>query len=211
MSEPRAMENPVVELVESDKGETTLWIDGAQAMQGWERDLMWESADLLCTYGSEFLEVGLGLGLSALRIAGNPRTRRHTVVEKYQQVIDLFHARNPAPPAALEIVHADFFDHVYALAPASLDGIFFDPYLVSEAIWSDAALWDEVLPLVKRALRPGGAFIPCFTTQPVLRWPFYYFFERVVVERRTYTTYEETQYTTEQTGDAYVECFIKTK
>ena len=51
---------------------------------------MFASADLLCQHGSEFLEVGLGLGLSALRIAFNPRTRRHRVIEKYREVIDLF-------------------------------------------------------------------------------------------------------------------------
>ena len=75
-------ENPAIELIEDTSGETTLYIDGGQAMQGWERDLMWRSADLLCTYGSSFLEVGLGLGLSALRIASHPSTRRHVVVEK---------------------------------------------------------------------------------------------------------------------------------
>jgi predicted O-methyltransferase YrrM len=50
-------------------GEVTLYIDGNQAMQAWEHDLMVELADLLYQYGCEFLEVGLGLGISALRIA----------------------------------------------------------------------------------------------------------------------------------------------
>lgn len=67
---------------------------------------MWEMADMLCEYGSEFLEVGLGLGISALRIAGNQRTRRHVVVEKHEQVIDLFRDRHPALPDSLDIVHA---------------------------------------------------------------------------------------------------------
>ena len=91
-------ENPRIELVGTN-GEVSLLIDGEQAMQAWERELMNESADILCTNGSEFLEVGLGLGISALRIAHNPRTRRHVVIEKYPAVIDLFHARHPAPQA----------------------------------------------------------------------------------------------------------------
>src|SRR5262249_42701979 len=74
---------PDIRLVETTEGEVTLSIDGHQAMQAWERDLMWAAADQLCTFGSEFLEVGLGLGISALRIASNPTTRRHVVVERY--------------------------------------------------------------------------------------------------------------------------------
>lgn len=73
--------DPQIELIDRD-GEVTLTIDGDQAMQGWEHELMRRSADLLCGFGSEFLEVGLGLGISAVRIATNPCTRRHVVIEK---------------------------------------------------------------------------------------------------------------------------------
>jgi hypothetical protein len=95
-------EDPDIRLIETPD-EVTLLIDDEQAMQGWERELMYESADLLCGYGSRFLEVGLGLGLSALRIAENPATRHHVVLEKYQRVIDLFHERHPVLPPTLEI------------------------------------------------------------------------------------------------------------
>src|SRR6185436_14797776 len=120
--------DPQIELVEQGS-EVTLLFDDRQAMQAWERDLMFASADLLCEHGSNFMEVGLGLGLSALRIAENPRVRRHVVVEKYKQVIDLFKDRHPNLPNTLEIVEADFFDYMHGLEPASLDGIFFDPFL----------------------------------------------------------------------------------
>jgi hypothetical protein len=109
--------NARVELV-TDDGEVTLYIDGRQAMQAWERDLMWRSADMLCSWGSEFLEVGLGLGISALRIAGHPNTRRHRVVGKYPRVIDLFRKNNTSPPLSLEIVNADICE----LAPSTLAG-----------------------------------------------------------------------------------------
>src|SRR5262249_36040215 len=121
-------EDPPIELVETNAGEVTLLIDGGQAMQGWERELMREMADMLCSYGSEFVEVGLGLGFSALRIAGNPSTRRHMVVEKYDKVIKLFQDRHPVLPNSLDIVHADFRDYVSQLETESVDGIFFDPY-----------------------------------------------------------------------------------
>ena len=68
----QAKADPKIELVEQG-GEVTLLFDDRQAMQAWERDLMLASGDLLCEFGSNFLEVGLGLGLSALRIAENPR------------------------------------------------------------------------------------------------------------------------------------------
>jgi predicted methyltransferase len=202
-------ENPEIKLVESND-EVTLYIDDGQAMQGWERALMWESADILCTYGSEFLEVGLGLGISALRIASNPATRHHTVIEKFPRVIELFRERNPSPPSALEIVHADFFQYIHRTDAESLDGIFFDPYLVPVSLWDDEQLWMEVMPAVTRVLRQGGVFIPCFSTRPVLRWQFVHHFNRIVVERRSYASYETTDYVTKDTGDAYIQCFVRT-
>ena len=201
-------ENPKIELVERN-GETTLYIDGQQAMQAWERGLMWESADIVCTFGSRFLEIGLGLGFSAVRIASAPTTRRHTVVEKYQRVIDLFRAQHPNAPAALEIVCADFFAFICTLTPSSLDGIFFDPYFGSTIGWDDQALWDQVVPLLVRSLRPGGALVPYFSTQPILKWPFINFFDRVLVERRPYIAYQNTEYTSSPFGSAYIQCFIK--
>lgn len=202
-------DDPTIEFQEQD-GEVTLFIDGGQAMQAWEQELMCESADILCTYGSEFFEVGLGLGISALRIASNPRTRRHVVIDKYQPVIDGFRARCRSIPPTLEIVQADFFEHVYELAPASLDGIFFDPYLPA-SIGNDEALWNEVVPLMVRSLRPGGVVIPFFTTRPVLRWQFAPFFDRIVVERRSFTAYPTTDYTSALSGDAYIQCFVRTR
>ena len=93
--------NATIEFVES-VNETTLLIDGGQAMQGWEADLMRRCGDILCRHGSEFMEVGLGLGLSALHIGSRPTTRRHTVIELHQPVIDHFLTRNPTLPAALK-------------------------------------------------------------------------------------------------------------
>src|SRR4029453_18091508 len=66
----RPTRNPEIVLADHN-GEITLYIDGNQAMQAWEHDLMVELADLLCQYGCEFLEVGLWLGISALRIEQN--------------------------------------------------------------------------------------------------------------------------------------------
>jgi predicted methyltransferase len=203
-------EDPEIKLVESNE-EVTLYIDDGQAMQGWESALMWESADILCGYGSEFLEVGLGLGISALRIAANPATRHHTVIEKFPRVIELFRERNPSPPLALEIIHADFFEYIQRMEPESLDGIFFDPYLVPVSLWDDEALWMEVMPAVTRTLRRGGVFIPCFSTRPVLRWQFVHHFDRIVVERRSYASYETTDYVKKDTGDAYIQCFVRTR
>ena len=211
MSEPTPPAQPPIELVELPNGEVTLYIAGGQAMQGWERELMRESADILCTYGGEFLEVGLGLGISALRIAGHAFTRTHTVVEKYARVIELFRERHPDPPQSLQIVEADFFDYIRQQPPGRLDGIFFDPYFVDVTLWRDAALWDEVTPFIVRALRTGGVFMPCFSTVPELRRQFVPFFRRVIVERRTFETYAGTDYTFAASGAAYIQCFVKTE
>jgi tRNA G46 methylase TrmB len=208
MIETHQWEDPEIRLVETPEGEVTLAIDGHQAMQAWERELMWASADMLCEYGSEFLEVGLGLGISALRIAAHRNTRRHVVVERYQRVIDLFRERHPATPPSLHIVRDDLFQHFDSVPAASLDGIFFDPFLPAE-LENRRELWDEFMPMVLRALRPGGTFIPFFTTEPVLKWPFFHYFDRIVVTPHTYTTYPETNYTTAATGTAFIQCFVK--
>jgi spermidine synthase len=201
-------ETPDISLVESSPGELTLSIDGEQAMQAWERGLMWASADMLCTYGSEFLEVGLGLGISALRIATNPHTRRHVVVERYSRVIELFRERHPSPPPPLHIVEADLFEYFDTVAAESLDGVFFDPFMPA-ALENEQRVWDEFMPLVLRALRPGAAFIPFFTTEPVLKWPFYKYFDRIVVQTHSFAAYPGTNYTTRPEGTAYIQCFIK--
>ena len=198
---------PDVRLVETS-GETTLYIADGQAIQGWERELMWAAADLLCAHGSEFLEVGLGLGYSALRIAQAPGTRRHTVIEKYPAVIDLFRARHAVLPPTLEIVCADFFDYVERLEPRSLDGIFFDPYFGRATGWQDPELWARVRPLLVGALRPGGVLVPYFATRPVLQWPFYEWFDRVIVHRRAFSAYPTTDYTSAVQGDAFLQCFF---
>ena len=106
-------------------------------------------------------------GISALRIAGAPSTTRHTVVEKYARVINFFSERHPDPPATLEIVQADIVDHVEVLEPASLDGIFFDPYF-PQAMLDDVDMWNKLVPAMRRALRIGGALVPFATTKPVL-------------------------------------------
>lgn len=196
--------NATIEFVES-AGETTLLIDGGQAMQGWEADLMRRSGDILCRYGSEFIEVGLGLGLSALHIAGQPTTRRHTVIELHQPVIDHFLARTPAPPASLEIIQGDFFAMLPALPPGNIDGIFFDPYLPAKTR-NDPAFWNAVVPLMVALLRPGGVFVPCFTTQPYFL--FMHFFDRAIIERRRYTAYPQTAYTVATSGHAFIQCYF---
>jgi SAM-dependent methyltransferase len=200
-------EAPDIQLITSE-GETTLLIDGGQAMQAWEHGLMIESANLLCQYGSNFLEAGLGLGLSALHIARHPATRCHVVVEKFARVIELFRAGHPDVPASLTIVQADFFDHLPTVAPGSVDGIFFDPYL-PESMNNDVSFWNRVVPQMVRALRVGGVLIPCFTSRPVLRWQFEPFFDRVICERRSFESYATTEYMPLTRGSVFIQCFIR--
>ncbi|MEU5537612.1 L-leucyldemethyl-blasticidin S guanidino methyltransferase BlsL [Streptomyces sp. NPDC020362] len=198
---------PEIELIEKD-GEVTLSIGGEQAMQAWERDLMWASADLLCRHGQDFYEVGLGLGLSALRIARDPATRSHTVLELFGEVEELFRAANPELPPTLSIERGDFFERIKELPSESFDGMFFDPALDME-VWTDKELWARTVPEVVRVLRPGGVFIPFFSTKPELRWQYVEHFRRIHVERHPYQAYDTTEYTYGTSGNAYIQCFYK--
>lgn len=212
--------NPDISLMRHD-GEVTLLIDGIQAMQGWESTLMHRAADLLTERGSCFLEAGLGLGLSALRIAARRATRNHVVVEKYAKVIELFEAAHPVIPDNLNIVHADFFDYLEQLPEMSLDGVFFDPEL-PRAFFENKEFVDEFMPKITAALRPGGAFVPMFsvdgmvpdsatcTAPPGLMLERYMrFFTRVLVERHPYTAYADTRYTPGLAGEAFIFCFYR--
>lgn len=198
---------PDIQLIDHD-GEVTLSIGGEQAMQAWERDLMWASADLLCRHGKDFYEVGLGLGLSALRIAENPATRSHTVLELFGEVEDLFREQHPQLPDTLSVERGNFFERVFDLETESIDGMFFDPALDME-VWKDEELWRKAMPEVVRALRPGGVFIPFFSTKPELRWQYVKHFRTIRVERHPYTAYDTTEYTYGTSGDAYIQCFYK--
>lgn len=216
----RQPQDPNVSLI-NEGGEVTLLIDGVQAMQGWESMLMHRAADLLTEQGSCFLEAGLGLGLSALRIASRPTTRTHTVVEKYDKVIDLFRSGHPVVPDNLEIVHSDFFDFIETFPESSLDGVFFDPELPRD-LFEDKGFVEFFMSKIIAALRPGGTFVPMFsvagqvpdaatcTASPgVMLERYMRFFSRAVVERHPYTAYGDTRYTPGVAGEAFILCFYR--
>jgi hypothetical protein len=177
-------------------------------VKAWEKNLMEFSADLLVTFGSSFAEAGLGLGLSALRVVAHQHVTRHTVVELHPEVMRLFESQHHVIPTSLELTSDDFFAWVRRVAPGSLDGIFFDPALPSR-IWADASFWQEHMPWIVRAIRVGGAFIPFFSSRPVLREQFLPYFSEIRCYPRPFEAYENTRYTYARSGLAIVQCFIK--
>jgi spermidine synthase len=189
-------------------GEQTLYIDAGQAMQAWEEGLMEFSADLLVGYGSRFAEAGLGFGFSALRISARTQVKSHTVVELHKDVIRMFSSRCPSPPSSLSIVNDDFFHWIRRVEAESLDGIFFDPALPRHE-WDDAKFWDEQVTWMRRAIRPGGALVPFFSTRPVLRKQFLRHFPEVRCFPQPFRAYPNTSYTYARRGLAIVQCFIR--
>jgi hypothetical protein len=81
-----------------------------------------------------------------------------------------------------------------------LGGIFFDLYLSKDLPYDMQQLRDEVLPAFVRALRVGGAFVPYFSPKPELRWTYYYYFDRIIVERHSYAAYRGTECTPGESG-----------
>jgi predicted methyltransferase len=208
--------------LERDGERVTLLIDGSQAMEGWERDIMLRAADILCgERGGDFLEVGLGLGYSALRIARNASTRSHTVVEKHAEVIDLFNAAQHELPPNLTIVHDDIFNYVKQIEYQAFDGVFFDPEL-PRAVVDDVEFMGVFVPRLVKSMKPGGRFIPMFAMQGeradratctaspghVLE-RYLPFFERAEIERHAYEAYSTTEYVPSRRGDAFILSFLK--
>lgn len=202
-------EHQTPRLVTTDDDETTLYIGEEQAMQGWERDLMEFSADLLATFGGNFAEAGLGLGYSALRVCSHPHVKRHTVVEVFPDVIKWFSDRQPRVPDQLDIVCDDFFLWIRRLKPGSLDGIFFDPAL-PKSVWDNEAFWADNMPWMVRAIRPGGAFVPFFSTKPEIKSQFIPFFKEVRCYPHPFEAYRTTNYVYAHQGLALVQCFLNT-
>lgn len=206
MPTPLHLADPPISLEERD-GETTLLINGDQAMQAWEIDLMHAGADAMLEFGDEYLEVGLGLGLSALRIA--ERARQHTVIEVYSQVIDLFNERHPDAPESLKIVQGDFIDVVVDMPDAMFDGIFFDPAFEKGA-WEDVAFMQEAGKQMHRLLRPGGSFIPFFSTTLCLWEHWAPLFDRLDIRKMPYRAYPTTSYTVGGVeGTAWIHRYVK--
>ena len=197
-----------IQFIETPEGEETLYIDGSQAMQAWERSLMKEAAEILCQYGSSFLEVGLGFGISGLHIAFHANTESHTILELHREVIDMFYRNHPESIDRLRIINADFFDYIPSMPDESVDGIFFDPALAL-SVWRNETVWKVFVPHIVRVLRTGGAFVPFFSTKPQLREQYVRHFNRVVVKRYPFKAYPGTQYTYGTEGDAYIQCFVK--
>ncbi|MFG2134817.1 class I SAM-dependent methyltransferase [Streptomyces sp. NPDC048751] len=208
MKHPAQPTAPDIAVKKSESGEKTLYIDGSQAMQQWEAPLMRRSAEILCRGGGEFLECGLGFGLSAVAIAEQPNVKKHTVVEVYDEVIQDFKKSAPDLPDNLDIVRADFFEYIEKIPSGSIDGIMLDPWLPKD-MRDDADWWDTLMrEQITRVLAPGGRFMSFFVTEPKIepRWEPY--FDEVLIERHAYDSYATTSYLEgKPVGMAYLQCF----
>jgi predicted methyltransferase len=204
-------EDPDVQYL-SENGEVTLSFDGIQVVQGWETDMLSTMSEMLCDFGGNILEVGLGLGISARKIANYPSIKRHIVVEKYQKVIDLFHINHGSAilPDTTKIVHADIFDFISQIEPNSLDGIFYDPYFPVVDMYEDPVVLEKLLPGLFAALRSGGALMPFPSLRPLLKEKYFAFASKFIVLRYPFETYQNTTYMQNiHKGNAFIKAVIK--
>ena len=206
-------EDPEISL-EVINGETTLTIAGRQAMQQWEYELMRRSAEIMCegtiadTQSKNYLEAGLGLGISARHIGSHASTAQHTVIEKYAKVIQLYTQNFPVLPHRVKLIQDDFFRFIETAPSNYYDGIFFDPAL-PRPLWDQEDFWQQVTAHMKRILKPAGRLMPFFSTTPEIRKQYRSHFSKVYVERHPFKAYGSTNYTHGLEGDAYIQCFIK--
>lgn len=94
----------------------------------------------------------------------------------------------------------------FELSTASIDGIFFDPYLAANTR-NDPAFWNAVVPPMVALLRPGGVFVPCL--RPSLTPYSYISSSTPSYSAETTPPTTRTTYTAATSGHAFIQCFSR--
>lgn len=135
----------------------TLRIMDHPVMEDWETPYMAKLAEIATSNGGVILELGLGMGISALDIQSNPNVVTHYIVEANLGVVEkgLKDFHDPIAKGRMHILSGFWEDVVeQQLAPESFDGILFDTYPLKEQEIHGNHF--SFLPVAFKLLRPGG-------------------------------------------------------
>jgi guanidinoacetate N-methyltransferase len=135
--------------------EHDLIILGEPVMEDWEAPYMKDLARICSSKGGTVLELGYGMGISAMYIQQH-KIKKHIIVEANKMVADA--ARKFAKKAKHKvIVINDLWENAIKKIPNnSLDGILFDTYPLEERELYQNHF--NFFPLAYKKLRKGGVF-----------------------------------------------------
>lgn len=121
---------------------------GGCVMMNWESEWMKRSAEIVCSTKGDILNIGFGLGIVDSFIqTHNPKT--HTIVEAHPDIYAKMLKDGWQNKPGVKIIHGRWQDVKDQLT--QYDGIYFDTY-------RDAGFIDQLIPLVKKILKPSGVF-----------------------------------------------------
>lgn len=121
---------------------------GGCVMMNWESEWMKRSAEVVSTTKGDILNIGFGLGIVDSFIqTHNPKT--HTIVEAHPDIYAKMLKDGWQDKPGVKIIHGRWQDVKDQLS--QYDGIYFDTY-------RDAGFIDQLIPLVKKILKPNGVF-----------------------------------------------------
>ena len=98
--------------------------DEWEVMMDWEDPLMAASAAYVCEGGGDILEIGFGMGISAMYIQSHT-INSHTIIENHPQIIPKAHAW-AADKSNVTIIEGSWYDVRDTLS--TYDGLFMDTF-----------------------------------------------------------------------------------
>lgn len=121
---------------------------GRAVMMEWEREIMKESAKVVCANGGRILNVGFGLGIIDSYIQSCD-IDSHWIIEAHKDVYRKMDEDGWLDKDNVTVVHRRWQDALELLP--KFDGIYFDT-------WNDSGLKELFIPMLPELLKLGGVF-----------------------------------------------------
>lgn len=121
---------------------------GRAVMMEWEREIMKESAKVICSNGGRILNIGFGLGIIDSYIQSH-NIKSHWIVEAHKDVYRKMDDDGWLDKENVTVVYRRWQDALELLP--QFDGIYFDT-------WNDSGLKEILIPNLPKLLKLGGVF-----------------------------------------------------
>ena len=118
-------------------------------MMEWEKELMKETAKVVCSKGGHILEIGFGMGILSTFIQEQPNVKKHTIVEAHPEVYKRALEWSKKYPN-VEILFGDWIEIADKIIENKYDGIHYDADCINFYYFNTI--------IVEKGIRTGGIF-----------------------------------------------------